>query len=90
MFRENDIFFLILEGIVFSAGALTLEIISVSGCMITPTTSGPSTKPPQRIILPDSSRSVQMSTLHVYLSLKKTHSFLEASSTSDAWTWCIN
>ena len=57
----------------FSAGALTLEIISVSGCMITPITSGHSTKPPQKIILPDSSRSVQISTLHVYLNLRKTY-----------------
>lgn len=47
-----------------SAGALTLGIISASGCMITPMTSGPSTKPPQRSILQDSSRSVQRSMLH--------------------------
>lgn len=50
--------------IVVSAGALILEIIFASGCMITPMTSGPSTKPPQRSILQDSSRSVQRSTLH--------------------------
>lgn len=90
--RECAVCFLMLEDLVFSAGASTSETISASGCMTTPMTSGPSTKPPQRIILADSSRSAQIPTLHVCLSLKKTpySSFLEASSTSDTWSWCVN
>lgn len=60
--------------IVVSAGALILGIISASGCMITPMTSGPSTKPPQRSILQDSSRSVQRSTATFYKRLNVAHS----------------
>lgn len=74
--------------IMVSVGALTLEIISVSGCMIILMTSGPSTKPPQRSILQDSSRSVQKSALHSYKRTKVVNS--EASRTPDTGSWHIN
>lgn len=45
------------ECCIHSVGVLSLEIISVSGLMITPMTSGPSSKPYQRIIPTESSRS---------------------------------